>query len=191
MSFRNILSSGFRRNLVYVSLLITVLSASAASLFYYYFLNRSIGESYGEKVRMLLSYKDEIIGESLIIFSGFSVLALAAVTVFVVLYTHRIAGPLFRVRAIAKDLSEKKFDTYVKFRQTDAIQPLAEALEHFISVYGKKYSDIGDTAGKMKNDVFKLKEFILKGDAEGALVMRSKLDEKAEDLKKIVAGIKV
>jgi nitrogen fixation/metabolism regulation signal transduction histidine kinase len=55
--------------------------------------------------------------------------ALMGTTILAVLYSHKIAGPLFRVKTIINMLSEGKDPQVIQFRKNDEFKELAEALE--------------------------------------------------------------
>jgi signal transduction histidine kinase len=47
------------------------------------------------------------------------------VTLLGIVYSHRIAGPLFRVKQYAAMLGEGRFDERISFREKDAVHKLA------------------------------------------------------------------
>jgi len=55
--------------------------------------------------------------------------------------THRIAGPAYRIRTILKDLQEGKNPTFT-LRKGDALKPLLEEIEKLAA----RYDDIGKSA---------------------------------------------
>lgn len=56
-------------------------------------------------------------------------IALAAVIfIFAIYISHRIAGPIYRIKSIIHDIGEGKIDTPIYLRKTDELHDLAEEL---------------------------------------------------------------
>lgn len=186
-----IFNRSFTMKLISMSLFIVVVSALLTALFFYFTLDRGLGETYGEKIRMLSFYKFEMLRKSFFIFISFALISLIAIIVFGILYTHRITGPLYRTRIIAKEIADGKFDINVRFRENDAINPVAESLNRFARMYGERYSSIGNLVNELHNDAAELNGLIQKGDNAGAAARRATMAKRAEELKGILSNIKV
>lgn len=65
-----------------------------------------------------------------VILSVFSViLSLVLTTVFVVLLSHKIAGPMFRFRTVLEVLAQRRFDAMTRIRPDDQLGELASSLD--------------------------------------------------------------
>ncbi len=166
-------------------------AALLSAFFFYVAIERQLGETYARKIQTLSIYKFEVVRQSLIIFAGFAFIALAGIVTFAVVYTHRIAGPLFRIRVVAKDLAAGNFDRVTRFRKNDAIHPLAESMNQFASEQGKRSDSLRDCIDQMRDGAGELRELIRKGDTEMTAAARLKVAKKTEELNKILAGIKI
>ncbi len=165
--------------------------AGLSAFFFYLTVNQHLGETYAQKVQALSFYKFEIIRQSLLIFVGFGFIAFAGVIFFGILYTHRIAGPLFRIRMIARELAAGNFSQIAKFRKNDAIHSLAESVNHFSREQAKRRETLLNGIDELDEGTGVLKELIRKGDADGAMAARIKVAEKTEELNKMLSGIRV
>ncbi len=58
-----------------------------------------------------------------------ALLSLAGIFFYVISFSHRIAGPVYRINAILRALNEGREPPVVKFRDSDYFQPTADLLE--------------------------------------------------------------
>ncbi|MCM8760217.1 MAG: hypothetical protein NC832_00635, partial [Candidatus Omnitrophica bacterium] len=74
--------------------------------------------------------------------TSFLIIILAVLTVLgMVILTHRIAGPGYRIKAILKDLYEGKTPTF-RLRKGDALKAMLEEIEKLAG----RYDEIGKSA---------------------------------------------
>lgn len=103
-----------------------------------------------------------------------------------IFYSHRIAGPLYRVKKICDELAKGNLNQNVKFRKNDEFHDVAEALNKVINglkMLIKEDREIIDKilqlTHKLKNDLDSQKD--LKKDVKQAI---AELDKIVQDLKK-------
>jgi hypothetical protein len=58
-----------------------------------------------------------------------ALLSLAGIFIYVIFFTHRVAGPVYRINAILQALIEDRDPPVVKFRDGDYFQPTAALLK--------------------------------------------------------------
>ncbi|MFA5808281.1 MAG: hypothetical protein WC978_07890 [bacterium] len=58
-----------------------------------------------------------------------ALLSLAGIFFYVIFFSHRLAGPVYRINAILRALLEDREPPIVKFRDSDYFQPTADLLE--------------------------------------------------------------
>jgi hypothetical protein len=58
-----------------------------------------------------------------------ALLSLAGIFLYAIFFSHRIAGPLYRINAILRALIEDRDPPVVKFRDDDYFQPTAALLK--------------------------------------------------------------
>lgn len=191
MNFLGVIKRSFHVKLTAMVSAVVCLVAFLSVLLFYLAINQSLGENYAEKIRTLSIYKLEIIRQSMLIFAGFSILALAGIIFFAILYTHRIAGPLFRIRTLAGELAAGNFALVARFRKRDAIHPLAESLNRFAEEQGKRHAAIRSCIDEMRESAGELKDSISSSDPDKAAAARIKVMEKTNELDKLLSGIKV
>ncbi len=103
-----------------------------------------------------------------------------------IFYSHKIAGPLFRVKRICDELAKGNLNQHVKFRKGDEFHDIAESLNKVINGLKslvKENRQIIDRifliTQKLKNDLNTQKD--LKSDVKDAII---ELDKIVNDLKK-------
>jgi methyl-accepting chemotaxis protein len=118
--------------------------------------------SYQSLSRMLLPI--------VLILAVFSVtLSIVLVTVFVVLVSHKIAGPMYRFRTLLEALAQRRFETMTRIRQDDQLGELALSLEQAMNT-------VKTDVHALQRSVKRLRDCHDKGDRE-ALVTEIALIE--------------
>ncbi len=83
--------------------------------------------SYQSLSRMLLPI--------VLILAVFSViLSVVLITVFVILLSHKLAGPMYRFRAVLESLAQRRFATLTRIRQHDQFGEIAQSLGNAMNV---------------------------------------------------------
>lgn len=183
--------NSFAIRLIAATVFCVTLSALLSAAFFYYRMDRSVGDVYEDKIRMLSHYKFEIVEQSLMIFGGFAFLALLGIAASGVLQTHKVVGPLVMTRSVAKQFADGNFDAVVKFREGDAIQPIADSLNKFARIYGERYAATNNCLEEMYREAREMKELLQKGDTNGASAVRVKIVEKTKELEGMLSDIRL
>jgi len=58
-----------------------------------------------------------------------AIITFAGIFVYAILFSHRIAGPVYRINAVLRALIDDRDPTVVKFRDGDCFQPTAALLK--------------------------------------------------------------
>jgi len=88
-----------------------------------------------------------IVAETLILVTAFSAIAVIILTLFT---SHRIAGPLYRLKREIEVFKGGKIDANFKTRSTDQLQDLADALQEMGRVLGAKHREVKEKAAEVK-----------------------------------------
>jgi hypothetical protein len=79
-----------------------------------------------------------------------AVLSAVVITVFVVVRTHRIAGPLYRFQAVVDSLGRRDTAPMTSIRQGDQLGPLAESLRALVGTLGGDLARLREAAGAIQ-----------------------------------------
>lgn len=187
----NVVNTILRTKLTAAIILFLVLVASSSVVFFYYYTDSKLGETYAQKIFMLPQFEAIIIRNSMYIYALFAFIATLGIAVIVILHTHRVVGPLIRMERLMEKMSTGDFEETVSFRKMDAVYPLADALQNVGTKYKESYSVIRESIYAMHKDSIEMYEFFQNGDIGAAENKRYYIKRKAEDINKLLSGIKL
>lgn len=114
--------------------ILTIAGMSAATFFIYLMTARSLGDSYGRAIYAIYDLKIRIF--PLIFASFYSIFILALITGAIALislfFTHKIAGPIFRIERNLDVISGGNLTVNTKFRGNDQLEALADDINAMV-----------------------------------------------------------
>ncbi len=88
------------------------------------------------------------------ILAAFSVtLSIVLVTIFVVIISHKIAGPMFRFNTVLESLAQRRFETLTRIRPDDQLSHLANTLDKALNVIRTDIQDAQSTLTRLRESV--------------------------------------
>lgn len=105
------------------------------SLVIWLYSYREPAASYAENYRMLARLRSEIVCKSLIIYAVTSLFIIGGTAVLSLLYSHKVAGPLYKLGMFVRKTALGDFSGSVTFRRNDIIHPLAGDVNAVIASY--------------------------------------------------------
>lgn len=161
----------------------------------YWFTSGSLGKTYGEAIYNISQTKLRIF--SIIFASYYTAVILGLVTlaaaVISILYSHRIAGPIYRLEKTIEAIGDGDLTIATRFRNSDALMPLADEVNAMVRSLNHKARSCADAVELMHKCSAKARELLKEDDprqeelGKTLETMRSALVE----LKRITEGIKV
>lgn len=125
----------------------------------YLSMQQDIGPTYAVGIKMLTGLRQDILYKALTVFGITFFFMIIGILILTMLYSHRIAGPLYRLSQFVKKITEGHLSERVSLREKDVIHPMAEELNELVSVYHDKLQEIQrevetleTLAGKMDKD---------------------------------------
>jgi len=117
---------------------VMIASAATASAILYFFLDTEVGDSYGNAFRLMAQTLQKmnayIVGAVLV-----QLLLSCVVIYFVALYfSHKIAGPIFRLKAVLQKYIAGDVIEEVNFRTTDFIPGVSVLFSDFFAYMGNR-----------------------------------------------------
>ena len=104
----------------------------------YYTSQQPLGPSYQETFARLSQLKEEMLIKSIIIYLSLTILIGVGVVFITVLYSHRVVGPLVSLTRASREIAAGDLGQPVKLRESDAIQPMATALNAMRDAYKQR-----------------------------------------------------
>lgn len=112
-----------------LALVFFFVAAAAAWQVSLYFYTRTVLEFHYRAVLLKLAMiREEIFFKSLMVSLAFFIVPCVLVAFFLVIYSHRLAGPMFRVRQYLQSIAGKDTAADLGLREKDALHPLARTI---------------------------------------------------------------
>lgn len=184
-----VITKNYLRNFLLLMLLVVLAGTAISAATLYFNIQRPLNMQYGAIISTVTDLKETLLLRSLKINLGFVLLIAAGVGLLTLLYTHRIAGPLFRIRASAKAIAEGRLDTEIRLRQNDAIGSFADTINKMTESYGDRVAGLTSEIEDLKATLEAHQMLINEGkDSEATLKKLHDIDSRIQEL---LQGIKL
>jgi methyl-accepting chemotaxis protein len=177
----------YYRKMAFRCILAILLGAVVTGLILYLSLSREPGSSYAESYAVMASLRSELFHESMAIYFATTLFTAIGIAVISLLFSHRVAGPAYRLGVFARKIASGDLSGSVKLRQHDEIDMLADDLNHLVAGYKnviaglesrtKEFEEIAAAVGERKGDA-----------ARDAL---AGLSAKRDEINKVLSNIKL
>jgi methyl-accepting chemotaxis protein len=152
-----IIKKNYVRNFVCLLLLILLIGISLSATVLYLDIYKPLNTHYSAILTIMTEVKDTLMAKTFKINAISFLLIAAGVGILTLLYTHRIAGPLHRIKLYVKSVSEGRLDSAIKFRRKDAVNTFAESLNDMTENYRDKVSLLSSEVTHLKTSIEELK----------------------------------
>ncbi|MBI5455190.1 MAG: methyl-accepting chemotaxis protein [Deltaproteobacteria bacterium] len=175
--------------------ILTIAGMSAATFFIYLMTARNLGDSYGRAIYAIYDLKIRIF--PLIFASFYSIFILALITGAIALialfFTHKIAGPIFRIERNLDVISGGNLTVSTKFRGNDQLEALADDINSMVRSLNHRVRSSRDALSEIERHEERLYSLLKDGSSSEDDIARALKDLKTgiEGLKKAAEGIKV
>jgi len=137
-----VIDKSYMRMMVIKCALIFIAGLLVTAGIFLLLMGQPIGPTYGEGFRMLAQLNRDIFYKSLIIYGSTVLVALGCIAVSAMLYSHRVAGPVYRLRLFAGRIGKGEVSGQVALRQTDVVHPLAVEMNRMNNNFHKTLTGI-------------------------------------------------
>ncbi|MFQ5735614.1 MAG: hypothetical protein ACE5GY_01980 [Thermodesulfobacteriota bacterium] len=174
--------------------LLTIAGMAAVTLLLYSMTSRTLGGTYAEAIYTLYDLKIRIF--PLIFASSYSIFILAVVTAAIaaisVLFSHKIAGPLFRVEKNLEVIGSGDLTVQTRFRGNDQLVALADEINEMSRSLNHTVRSTGDALALIEKGERTLRELLEDGGIERqeALAAAAELKAGVEEFKRALSTIK-
>ena len=128
----------------YIKLVIKVIAIASTGAFLYsiflYYLTWKMLST--KNLKAIDEMSNHIFFLSLIAFFIFSVFIILGVVVLTIFHSHKVAGPLYRMKLALRQITSGQLDFRIFFRKNDVVHPMASSLNHMIDQYNEKLNFI-------------------------------------------------
>ncbi|MBI5642410.1 MAG: methyl-accepting chemotaxis protein [Deltaproteobacteria bacterium] len=175
--------------------LLTIAGMLAVTLSLYFMTAKPLGDSYGRAIYAIYDLKIRIFPLVFASFYSIFILALvtAAIALISVFFSHKIAGPIFRIERNLEVIGGGDLTVYTKFRGNDQLETLADEINLMVRSLNHTVRSSKDALYAIQRCEEKLEAVLKKGAPaqEEMLEVISELRISIEDLKKVTSAFKV
>ncbi|MBI4849974.1 MAG: hypothetical protein HY808_15605 [Nitrospirae bacterium] len=189
MKPEKVIKENFLRNFLLTLLLIIFFGTAVYAVVFYLNIHKPLDTHYSAIITIITDIRESLVIKTFSIGAAFFILTAAGAGLLSLLYTHRIAGPLYRVRQCAKSIAEGSLDTVIKFRSRDAINAFAEAINEMTGSYGHKVTELALEIKRLKGSLTELGTLI--DNNEETKTVLEKIHSSDKRIKDIIGGIKL
>ncbi len=173
MSNLKLLNENYYRNFIAILLLILFIGTALSGLILYSNIQKPLDSHYSAILSVITDFKDSLMLAVIKVNIIFYSLIAVGVGILTLLYTHRIAGPLYRIQMSARAIGEGKLDTVTSLRRNDAVNPLAESLNNLTRNHSRRVSEITSEVQQLKTAIAEHRK--LKDQNENAEVVEQEI----------------
>jgi len=185
MNDTNVLKKSIITRLVVLILLVFVVFSSLSGLFLYFDTYRPLDTSYSSSILIISEVKEDLLVRTLTINAVFYLFILIGIIVLAVLYTHRIAGPLHRIKLFAGSIAGGDLSAVLNFRKKDAIHSFGDSLNKMTGNWHNRVTVLVSHVERLEDAVNELRSLSEKGEDTATLMKRiSSIDEEINNLLK-------
>jgi methyl-accepting chemotaxis protein len=150
-----------------------------------------LGKSYIEGIRTLYEAKNIIFMKSIIIYLISLVFIILGIIIISLFYSHKIAGPLYRIGSTVKNIGNGDFSIRIKLRHGDAVHSLAESINKLVESYENKTKELVENTHLLEKAATALQAAIESGEQEKLQKAVESLSEQTEKLQRSIADVRL
>lgn len=125
----------YRPLLILLTLIIVVLGAVAAGSAVIALFPRNLGEQYGAVLSTVREIRQALVAKAAVTYAVMAVFLIVCVVILHLFYSHRIAGPAYRLGREAAAIGQGNLKGNIRFRRKDNLTDMAESVNQVASQY--------------------------------------------------------
>ena len=165
MKPHEIIHKSHPRRLLFLMLGVFIVFTVLSALYIYFELNRPLSTHYSAIVSILSDIHETLIIKTIKINAVFFLLIFAGVLMLGIFYTHRIVGPLERVKICSRSVARGDLESKIIFRKKDMIHSFGDTFNEMTEYYSDKVMAVDSEMRQMEKILTDLKSLIEEGSA--------------------------
>lgn len=182
-----VINRGFTGRLILLILGVFIVFTVFSATYIYLDMYRPLNTHYSAIVSIISGISDTLTAKTLRINAISFLLIFSGIMVLGVLYTHRIVGPLQRVKMFAKMVTAGKMNAKMTFRKKDAIQPFKDSFNTMTKKHTERLARIDSEVRELKASITTLKLSVAEGSDTGTEM--KKILRSEEEIRKLLSDI--
>lgn len=173
----------YRALLIFYTLSIVLVGAAVAAAWVFVVFPTSLGEGYGAVIATVQRMQNILLGKVALIYVVMTVFMVGALIVLHLFYSHRIAGPAYRLSREASVIAKGDLTGNIRFRQKDNLTDMADTLNQVAARYRGRVAALKDHVTIIEAQVNLMQQLAQKG--EQAPALEKHMEEVRSNLKNI------
>lgn len=145
------------------TLLIVLFGAVLAGCVLFWLLPEDLGESYGAIMASAKELRRVLIWRVVALYSVISLLIVLGIAILHLFYSHRIAGPVYRLGKEAAKIAQGNLLGAISFRRKDSLTDMADVLNDLTSRYRGRINTAKDCLAVIETHAKTVPDLIRKG----------------------------
>ncbi len=172
------------RLFLYVNtLVIVLLGALVAGYGLFWLLPTGLGESYSAIMASVQGIRKVLFWRVVVLYAVISLFIVLGIVVLHLFYSHRIAGPAFRMGREAAKIAQGDLTGNIRFRRKDNLTDMADLLNDVAAQYRGRISAARDYVAAIETQSKNVRHLIRQGEERVAL--KQAMEKMATNLKNI------
>lgn len=159
----------YRLFLYIYSLVIILFGAAITGWGVFWSFPSDLGEGYHNVQALVREIGNVLFLRVAILYAVISLLIILAMVALHLVYSHRIAGPAYRIGLEATRIAQGNLAGNIKFRQKDNLTDMADLLNDLVSQYRGRINAVRDSLAIIDEQSIKMFDLIQKGKDGAAL----------------------
>ncbi len=132
----------YRTRLISYTFIIIVLGAAVAGVGIFALLPSELGHGYGDVVSTVQGIASALLGKVTALYLAIAVCIVVAMIFLHLLYSHRVAGPAYRLGLEAAKIGEGNLAGNIRFRRKDNLTDMADSLNQLAEHYRQRVEGV-------------------------------------------------
>ena len=173
----------YRARLFLYTLVIVVLGAGLAGAGAFLLFPAQLGEGYGAVLSTVQDLEQVLLVKVGMIYAIMSIFIIVAVVLLHLFYSHRIAGPAYRLGREARVIGQGGLKGNIRFRQKDNLTDMADSLNQVASRYQGRISSVKENLSQIETQAESIASLVSQGKSGDAIEQTA--DELKANLKNV------
>lgn len=186
MNNLNVLKKGFITRLILLILLVFVIFSTISGIFLYYNIYTPLDTNYSASISIISEIKEDLLVRTLTISMVFYLFILIGIVLLAILYTHRIAGPMQRIKLFTREVIGGDLSAALKFRKKDAIHSFGDTLNKMTGSWRNRLLALASHIEQLEDAVNELRS----SENKDATPLLGKITSIDKEINKILKEIK-
>lgn len=191
IDLNEVITRDYAYRLIIKFAIVFIVGALLTAVIFYFAIYKNAGISYSESYKTISELKNELLHKSIYIYGFMTLLIITGFIIISIIYSHRVAGPIYRLEHFAQKITHGRLSVDVKIRQNDVIHPLANELNNLAIKYRELFTQLGSKTKEIRRAALLTQTSIGKASLQELKENITKIFESTIEIKKILNDIKL